>query len=64
MGKTYTDVCQHCGKVFTASKIASVQNICANHEDRCPDNPDNTISDSGPSLEEALENARRELGDW
>jgi hypothetical protein len=31
---------------------------------KCPDNPGNTIGDTGPTIEEALEAARKELGDF
>lgn len=64
MGRNFTDTCRFCFKVFTGTSIARAQNACANHEDICPENPNNVIGQSGPSLEEALENARRELGEW
>jgi hypothetical protein len=64
VARHFHDNCAYCGAPFSDKTIAGVQNITANHEMFCPDNPDNTIGDTGPSVEEALEAARKELGDW
>lgn len=64
MARHFHDNCAHCGQSFSDKTIAGVQNIVANHEMKCPDNPGNSIGDTGPSVEDALEKARKELGDW
>ncbi len=64
MARAFHDNCAYCGQSFTDKTIAGVQNIAANHENRCPDNPGNSIGDKGPSIEEALKNAKDELGGW
>ena len=64
MARHFHDNCAYCGQSFSDKTMAGVQNIAADHESRCPDNPGNTIGDTGPTIEEALEAARKELGDF
>lgn len=57
MARSFTEYCSDCGKPFVARTIAAAQNQAANC--RCT-----TPVDNGPDLETALDNARKELGDW
>lgn len=57
MARSFTEVCPDCYTVFTAKTIAAAQNQAANC--RCT-----LQKDDGPDLKTALENAKRELGDW
>lgn len=57
MARSFTETCPNCAAVFTARTIAAAQNQAANC--RCT-----LQADDGPDLDTALENARKELGDW
>lgn len=56
----YVDVCPACHTVYRGYKEAAVQNQAENCATRCSPKDES----GAPSLDEALENARKELGDW
>jgi hypothetical protein len=59
MARDFHDNCAYCGEGFQNRSHAGVNAAVASHEAGCSDNPGNA-----PSTEQALENARKELGDW
>jgi hypothetical protein len=59
MARHYHENCAYCGTPFSNPTQAGVNAAAASHEAGCSDNPGNA-----PSADEALENARKELGDW
>lgn len=60
MARTFTDYCSVCNKSFTGATIAKAENMVENHIEIVhrsdPVDP--------PTLDEALQNARDELGEW
>lgn len=54
--------CQHCNKEFKDFSQGRVNVVVKNHEMICHDNPKR--KKNGLSLDEALQKAREELGEW
>lgn len=68
MPKIHRSRCSFCQKPFDNFSPSRLDVIVANHEMICDDNPNkgfNKEKDSyGPGLDEALDRARKEMGDW
>lgn len=60
MPKIYQDVCPQCHSVFSGFSMSKVQNQAENCATRCSPADES----NAPSLDEALDRARKELGDW
>jgi hypothetical protein len=57
---SHTEWCSECSESFTASSKRKAEQQLNRHIETCTP----TVSDDQPDLEQALNRARRELGDW